>query len=71
MVKDEDIYPIDTVVRIKKTGQFAIIKQIAFQFNGRNFLHYLGNIEGRDGLYALYHDEIDLEALPLSGKPDN
>jgi hypothetical protein len=63
--KDEDTYPVDTVVRIKKTGEFAIIRQVCFQFMGRNFLNYLGEIEGRKpGLYALYHSDIELEALP-------
>ncbi|HMG94340.1 MAG TPA: hypothetical protein VK589_29975 [Chryseolinea sp.] len=46
MVKDEDIYPIDTVVRLRKTGQFALIKQHAFLTNGKNFLNYLAEIEG-------------------------
>lgn len=62
--KDNEIWPLETVVRIKKTGQFAIIKEQAFQFQGKGFLNYLGEIEGRDGLYALYHDDIELEELP-------
>ncbi len=66
--KDADVYPIDTVVRLKKTGEFAIIKQQTFLMDGRNFLHYLGVIEGRgDGLYCIIHNEVDLECLP----PDN
>lgn len=62
--KDEDTYPVNTVVRLKKTGQFAIIKQVFYQSGDKNFMHYLGNIEGREGLYVLYHDDIELEALP-------
>ena len=65
MVRDEDTYPIDTVVRLKKTGQFAIIKDKTFLFQEKNFLHYLGQIEGKgEGLYCLLHDEIELEVLP-------
>lgn len=59
--RDEDAYPIGTVVRIRKTGQFAIIRQLTFQYNGHGFLNYLGEVDGRDGLYALYHGDIDLE----------
>jgi hypothetical protein len=63
--KDSEVYPIDTVVRIKKTGEFAIIKDQAFLMNGKNFLHYHGIIEGRGtGLFALYHSDVELEALP-------
>jgi hypothetical protein len=64
---ERKIYPLETVVRIKKTGQFAIIKQVSFLKDEKNFLNYLGIIEGRgDGLYALYHDDIELECLPPS-----
>jgi hypothetical protein len=63
--KDEDVYPKETVVRIKKTGELALIKDYNFQMNGKGFLNYYGQIEGRgDGLYALYHGDLDLEALP-------
>lgn len=32
----------------------------------KHFLHYLAIIEGRgDGLYALYHGDVELEVLPL------
>jgi hypothetical protein len=68
--KDEDVYPVGTVVRIKKTGQFAIIRQVCFQFNGRGFLNYLAEIEGHEGLYALYHDDVELEALPNDQSSD-
>ena len=65
MVKDEDTYPIETVVRIRKTGQFAIIVKKTFLKDGKGFMNYLAQIEGREGMYALYHEDIDLEALPL------
>lgn len=68
--KDHEVYPVGTVVRLKDTGQFAIIKQHTFLKDGQNFLHYLGIIEGRgDGLYCLIHDEVDLEALPPTSPP--
>jgi hypothetical protein len=65
MVRDEDTYPIETVVRVKKTGQFAIIKKRTFLKDEKNFLHYLAIIEDRGpGLYCIMHDEVDLECLP-------
>ena len=58
--------PFETVVRLKKTGEMAIIKQIFHLNDQKSFLNYLGIIEGRgkDDLYALYHDDIELECLP-------
>lgn len=64
MVKVKDVYPIGTVIRIRRTGEFAIIKQRTF-LNPENFLNYLALIEGRDdGLYCVFHEDVDLEALP-------
>jgi hypothetical protein len=64
-VKDEDTYMIGTVVRLKRTGEFAIIKERCFLREDKFFLNYLGEIEGRgSGLYALYHEDIELECLP-------
>lgn len=58
-------YPLETVVRIKKTGQFAIIKHVVFLKDGKSFLHYEGPIDGKpEGNYAFYHEEIELEVLP-------
>lgn len=62
--RDDQVYPLGTVVRLHKTGEFAIIKDHTFLKDGKNFLHYLAEIEGRKGLYCLIHDEVDLEALP-------
>lgn len=60
------IYPINTVVRIKSTGVFAIIKEQVFLLDGKSFLHYLGQIEGRgSGLYCILHDDVELECLPI------
>jgi hypothetical protein len=67
--KDDEIFPIDTTVRLKKTGEFAIIKHHDFQFHGRGFLNYRGVIEGRgEKLWALYHDDLELEVLPPKEK---
>jgi hypothetical protein len=63
--KDDQVYPLDTVVRLIKTGEMAIIKDRVFLKDEKNFLHYRGIIEGRgEKLFAIYHDEVDLEALP-------
>jgi hypothetical protein len=62
--KDNEVYPVDSVVRLKSTGQFAIIKRQSFQKNGEGFLNYEGEIEGREGIYCLIHDRIELECLP-------
>lgn len=61
--KDDEIYPIGTVVRIEATGQFALIRDYTFQYQGKGFLNYLAEIEGRDGLYAVYHEDVELECL--------
>jgi hypothetical protein len=45
--KDEDVYPVETVVRIKKTGAFAVIKDHTFQHHGR------GSVYLSDGQYHL------------------
>jgi hypothetical protein len=53
------------VVRIKRTGEFAVIKSQTFLKDGLNFLHYLGVIEGRgDSLWALFHEDVEVECLP-------
>lgn len=64
--KNFEVYSVNTVVRLKNTSQFAIIKIQTFQMNGRGFLHYLGEIEGQEGLYCLIHDRLELECLPSS-----
>lgn len=72
--KDNEIYFLDTVVRLKKTGQFAIIRKYGWQSGGRGFLNYLAEIEGRNGLFAIYHEDCDLEVGPicdLSEKPES
>jgi hypothetical protein len=64
-MRDEDAYPIGTVVIWLKTGERAIIRKKGFQKDERGFLHYLGEFEDRPGLFALYHDEVMLDCLPL------
>lgn len=62
-----DNFEAGTVVRLKKTGELAVIRQLFYLKDGMNFLHYLGEIEGRRrGLYALYHDDVELECLPVN-----
>ena len=63
--KDDQLYPIGTIVRLKKTGEMAEIKDYTFLMNRKGFLNYLGQIEGKgSAVYALYHDDIELECLP-------
>jgi hypothetical protein len=60
------VYPVDTVVRLKKTGEFALIKNRVFLLNG-SILHYEGLIESKgDGknYYLGRNEDLDLEALP-------
>jgi hypothetical protein len=66
--KDDEAWLVGTVVRIKKTGEFAIVASKAFLTdNTRNFLHYEGPIDGRgEGHYVFYHDDVELESLPFS-----
>lgn len=71
--KDEDAYPPGTVVSLKKTGEFAVIKKVVFQFNEKGFLHYLCHIDGRENsetsFWALYQNDIILEHLPPKEEP--
>lgn len=70
MVRDEDVYPRDTVVRLHKTGEFAMVKRRVFLMGGKNFLHYEGPIDGRgNGYWAFYHQECDLECFPIERPP--
>lgn len=64
-IPDNEIYPIDTVVRWKRTGEFGLIKKYTFQHEQRGFMNYLVQVEGKEGLYCWFHDDIDLEHLPL------
>jgi hypothetical protein len=62
--KDEDAYKPQTIVSLKKTHEFARIIEPVFLKDCKGFLHYHAEIEGRDGMWALYHDDIILECLP-------
>lgn len=67
-MRDEEIYLPGTVVRLKKTGEFAIVRQVFFLRPELRygFLHYLAEIEGRrPGQYAIYHQDVELEVAPL------
>ena len=64
-------YDVGTVVRLKKTGEFALITDVCYLMDRKNFLNYLGVIEGRgDGKYALYDADIELECLPVENSND-
>jgi len=56
-------YPVDTIVRLKRTSEFAIIRNQTF-LQGHYFLNYLVEIEGKKGLYCAFHYDIELEHLP-------
>jgi hypothetical protein len=65
MPRDEELFQVGTVVRIKNTGQFALITKLSYLKDNKNFLNYYGLMEGRgDGHYALYHDDLELESSP-------
>jgi len=65
MGRDEETYPIGTIVRIRATGQFAIVVKKFFANEGKGFMNYLAKVEGKgEDLVELYHDDIDAEALP-------
>jgi len=64
--KPNEVYAADTVVRIKKTGEFARIIAPVYLMD-KAFLHYHAEIEGREpgSMWALYHDDIEFEAPPM------
>lgn len=64
MTKGEDTYSVGTIVRIRKTGEFAIIRKRLFLKESKKFFHYIGQIEGTDRLRSLYHEDLELESLP-------
>ena len=64
-IKDSDVYPVGTVIRIKRSNEFAIIRTHTFQHLGKGFLNYLIEVECKEGLYCAYHDDIELEHLPV------
>ena len=64
-MRDEDTYPIGTVVRLRKTGEYAMLLKKSFMKDGKGFMNYLAKVEGKgEELYALYHEDIDPEILP-------
>lgn len=66
-LKDEDVWPLDTIVRLKKTHEFARIVSHTWLRPEipRYFLHYSVEIEDRGGPWCLLPGEADLECLPL------
>jgi hypothetical protein len=63
-IPENEIYLIDTVVRLNRTNEFGIIKKYTFQHEQKGFLNYLVQVEDKDGLYFWFHYDIDLECLP-------
>jgi hypothetical protein len=61
--RDDQVYPLNTVVRIKKTGEFAIIVGYNFLKDGKGFLNYYAEIQDKKGKYALYHGDLEVEVL--------
>ena len=58
--------PTGTVVRLKKTGEFAvIIGHNRMQQRLDTFLNYYVEIEGRPGTWAAYDDDFELECLSI------
>jgi len=57
--------PIGSVVRIKKTNEFAlVIGKNQLMNNPESFLNYYLEIEDRQGVWAGYDADIELECLP-------
>jgi hypothetical protein len=63
--QEHEVWPVNTVIREIKTGQFALIKKQARMLDG-SFQHYLVEVEGKEGQYCAIHDRWELEALPKS-----
>jgi hypothetical protein len=61
--REEEVWPVDTVIRDKKTGVFGLIKQQVRMKDG-SFQYYLVEIEGRKGQYCAIHSEWEFEAPP-------
>lgn len=66
-------YPIGTVVRLKKTGEFALIVGHNLMMDKPDtFLNYYIEIEGKCGRWVTYDDRIELECFPLfASEPDS
>jgi hypothetical protein len=61
-------YPVNTIVRLRWTGEFARIVSLGLIMNRpESFLNYYVEIEGRqpDSLWAMYEGDFELECLPL------
>lgn len=62
-------FEVGTVVRLRKTNELALITDICYLKDRKNFLNYLAIVEGRgEGTYALYDSDIELECLPEPSK---
>lgn len=61
--QEHEVWPVGTVIREIKTGQFAIIRHVMRHLNG-SFQYYLAEFENKKGQYCAIHDRWELEALP-------
>lgn len=66
--KDDEIYPVGTIVKLKSgkhAGKKARIDKQVFRMNGKGFMYYLGPIERpSNGPYALFHSELEVVSFP-------
>jgi hypothetical protein len=57
--------PVDSIVRLKKTGEFArIVGKNQLQNRPESFLNYYMIIENKSGIWCAFDDTIELECLP-------
>jgi hypothetical protein len=61
--REDEVWPVGTVIRKIETGEFALIRQIVRHLDG-SFQYYLVEKEGKEGQYCAIHDRWELEALP-------
>jgi hypothetical protein len=51
---DSDAFPVGSVIRIKRTNEFAIFRKKTFQKDGKRFLNYLVEIEDKEVCIARF-----------------
>lgn len=66
---DSELIPIGTkvaIIRGVSFGKTAVITGHNFLKDGKNFLNYYGVIDEREGVYVLYHDDIEVIEPPTA-----
>lgn len=61
--KDDQLHPIGSkvaIIRGVNFGRTAVITDYNFQKDRKNFLNYYGTIDGREGTFALYHEDLEV-----------